>query len=216
MKNIRLQRIRFVVQALFMLGMILSLTPGYNEAGKGLLLTILFVGVFFCGWICPFGTIQDWLNKVAEKLRLPQYQVPTKYQQYLQLSRYFIYVLGTLGISYALINARSSFNHKLFTNTLSLGAGIFLALFLIASLFIKRPFCNYFCAKGAAYGLLGILRIVGIKRDNDKCIHCKLCDKNCPMNIQIESTDFVRHPNCINCMTCVSVCPKKCIKYRLK
>ena len=216
MKQSKIQIIRFLVQAVFMIGMILSLKPNYGMVGKWIFVTILFIGVFFCGWVCPFGAIQDWLNRLGKKLHLPQYQVPVKYQQYLQLARYFIYVLGTLGISYAVINARSAFNHKLFTNTLTLGAGIFLALFLIASLFIKRPFCNYFCAKGAGYGILSILRIFGIKRDNDKCIHCKLCDKNCPMNIQIESTDFVRHPNCINCMTCVSVCPKKCIKYKLK
>lgn len=216
MKQSKIQIIRFLIQALFMTGMILSLKPSYGMVGKWIFITILFVGVFFCGWVCPFGAIQDWLNKLGKKLRLPQYQVPVKYQQYLQLIRYFIYVLGTLGISYAVVNARSSFNHKLFTNTLTLGAGIFLVLFLIASLFIKRPFCNYFCAKGAGYGILSILRILGIKRDNDKCVHCKLCDRNCPMNIQIESTDFVRHPNCINCLTCVSVCPKKCIKYRLK
>ena len=140
MKQSKIQIIRFLVQALFMIGMILSLKPSYGMVGKWIFVTILFVGVFFCGWVCPFGSIQDWLNRLGKKLHLPQYQVPVKYQQYLQLARYFIYVLGTLGISYAVINARSAFNHKLFTNTLTLGAGIFLALFLIASLFIKRPF----------------------------------------------------------------------------
>lgn len=216
MKKSKIQIIRFIVQAIFMMSMILALTPNYGMVGKWFFITILLVGVFFCGWVCPFGAIQDWLNKLAQKMHFPQYQVPVKFQKYLQISRYLVYALGVMGISYGIINARSSFNHKLFTNSLTLGAGIFLVIFLLASLFVKRPFCNYFCAKGASYGLLSVLRIFGIKRDNDKCIHCKLCDKNCPMNIQIESTDFVRHPNCINCLTCVSVCPKKCIKYKLK
>ena len=124
MKQSKIQIIRFLVQALFMIGMILSLKPSYGMVGKWIFVTILFVGVFFCGWVCPFGAIQDWLNRLGKKLHFPQYQVPVKYQQYLQLARYFIYVLGTLGISYAVINARSAFNHKLFTNTLTLGAGI--------------------------------------------------------------------------------------------
>lgn len=199
-----------------MFTMIFSLSPGYNDVGKWLFITILLVGVFFCGWVCPFGTIQDWLFRIARTLHLPQYRVPVKFQRYLQLSRYVFYALSIMGISFAIINARSIFNHKLFTGTLTVTAGIVLAVFLIASLFINRPFCNYFCLKGASYGLLSVLRPLGIKREEENCIHCHLCDKNCPMNIPIESSDFIRHPNCINCMTCVSNCPKKCIKFRLK
>lgn len=216
MKKNKIQILRFLVQLVFMIGMILAFTPNYNMVGKKIFLTILIVGVFFCGWVCPFGAIQDWLSVVGRKLKLPQYQVPEKIQNYLQLLRYVLYALGVVGISYAVINARASFNHKLFTNTLTLWAGVFLGIFLVLSLFIKRPFCNYFCTKGASYGLLSVLRIFGISRDNDTCIHCHLCDKNCPMNIKIEKETFIRHPNCINCLTCVGVCPKKCIKYKLK
>lgn len=87
--------------------------------------------------------------------------------------------------------------------------------FLVASLFIDRPFCNYFCGKGASLGVWSVLRPFGIARDENKCVHCHLCDKVCPMNIPVENTNFVRHPNCINCMQCVSKCPKDCIKFNL-
>jgi polyferredoxin len=69
--------------------------------------------------------------------------------------------------------------------------------------------------KGAADGLMSIVRPISIKRNNKTCIHCRLCDKVCPMNVQVENTAFVRHPNCINCMKCLSVCPKNCIKFGL-
>lgn len=210
-----IQVMRFCVQLIFMSGLVLSFMPRYNPVGKYLFFTILLCGVFFCGWVCPFGALQDWLSKLALMLKLPRYRVPLRWQKYLQLSRYIWYVLGTAGISYAILNARSAFNHGLFGGTLTMAAGLVLGAFVVTSLFIDRPFCNYFCTKGAYYGLLSVLRPFGIARDETSCIHCHLCDKKCPMNIRVENTSFVRHPNCINCMTCVSVCPKKCLAYQL-
>ena len=210
-----IQTLRFIVQAIFMSGLVLAFMPQYNPVGKYLFLTILLVGVFFCGWVCPFGALQDWLAKLARFLKLPRYQVPDKYQKYLQLSRYVLYALGVVGIVFAFLNARKVFNHDFFSGKLTLTAGIILGIFVLASPFIDRPFCNYFCTKGAHYGLFSVLRIFGITRDESKCIHCHLCDKKCPMNIKIERNQFIRHPNCINCLTCVSVCPKKCIAYKL-
>ena len=212
-KNI--QDLRFIVQLIFMLGLFISFMPYYNPFGKYLFLPILIAGVFFCGWVCPFGALQDWTSKIARFFKLPRYQVPDRFQKYLQLSRYVFYALGILGISFAILNARHAFNKSLFSGHLTIVAGIILLIFILLSLFIDRPLCNYFCQKGACYGLLSVLRIFGISRDNFQCVHCKLCDKRCPMNIKIESNEFVRHPNCINCMTCVSVCPKKCINYKL-
>lgn len=210
-----IQILRVIIQAIFMSGLILAFMPQYNPIGKYLFLTILLLGVFFCGWVCPFGSLQDWTAKLARFLKLPRYQVPDKFQKYLQLARYAFYAFGTLGIAFAFLNARKIFNHDLFAGKLTLTAGIILGLFILASLFIDRPFCNYFCTKGAYYGLFSVLRIFGIARDENKCIHCHLCDKKCPMNIKIEKNKFIRHPNCINCLTCVSVCPKKCISYKL-
>ncbi len=198
-----IQIARTSVQVFFMAGLFLIFLPKYGMIGKVLFWTILIVGVFFCGWVCPFGAIQDWLAKIARFIKIPRYQVPKPIQQYLVLSRYAFYVLGVAGIVFTSLNARSAFNHQLFKNSLEMASGIVLVIFLVTALFVDRPFCNYFCMKGAGYGILGVLRIIGIKRDNSKCIHCKFCDRNCPMNIEIESTDFVRHPNCINCMTCI-------------
>ncbi len=210
-----IQIIRFIIQALFMLGLVFSFMPKYGIVGKYLFFTILLFGVFFCGWVCPFGSLQDWMARLGRLLKLPHIRIPDRFQKYMQLSRYAFYVLGTAGISFALLNARGAFNHNLFAGKLTLIAGIVLGIFVVAALFIDRPFCNYFCTKGAYYGLFGVLRPFGIQRDDTKCIHCHLCDKKCPMNIKVENTSFVRHPNCINCTTCISVCPMKCIRYQL-
>lgn len=210
-----IQIVRSLVQAFFMATLVITFLPRYSLVGKWIFYTILLCGVFFCGWICPFGAIQDWISKIAKRLKIPRYQVPKAIQQYLVVSRYGFYVLGTAGIVLNVINARKIFNHQLFENAMTITSGIVLAIFLIASVFIDRPFCNYFCTKGAFYGLVGVLRIFGIRRDASKCIHCKACDRNCPMNIEVEKTEFVRHPNCINCMTCLSSCPRQCITYHV-
>ena len=211
-----IQPLRFLVQACFMAGLIIPWLPHSEPVAKGLFWTVLVVGVFFCGWVCPFGAVQDWLAWIARKIHLPRFQIPWKYQRFLQLSRYIWAGLITFaGVHYAFLSARFYFNDNLFHNMLTWTSGLTLATFLIIGLFVDRPFCNYFCMKGAMDGLMSIIRPISIKRDNKLCIHCHLCDRICPMNVRVEHTNFVRHPNCINCMKCVGVCPKKCLSLRL-
>ena len=211
-----IQPLRFLIQACFMAGLIIPWLPHSEPVAKGLFWTVLVVGVFFCGWVCPFGAAQDWLAWVARKIHLPRLQIPWKYQRFLQLSRYIWAGLITFaGVHYAFLSTRFYFNDNLFHNMLTWTSGITLATFLIIGLFVDRPFCNYFCMKGAMDGLMSIIRPISIKRDSKTCIHCHLCDKICPMNVRVEHTNFVRHPNCINCMKCVGVCPKQCLALRL-
>ena len=210
-----IQPLRLIIQACFMAGLFLPLIHPETMAGY-LFWTVLAVGVFFCGWVCPFGAIQDWLDWIARKLHLPRFQIPWKYQRFLQLSRYIWAGLITfMGVHYAFLSARFYFQDNLIHNNLSWISGTTLAVFLIASLFLDRPFCNYFCMKGAVDGLMSVIRPVSIRRDPKACIHCHLCNKVCPMNVPVENTNFVRHPNCINCMKCVCACPKNCLKFKL-
>ena len=211
-----IQPLRFMVQACFIASLIVPWLPHSETIADWLFWTVLAVGVFFCGWVCPFGAAQDWFAWIARKLHLPRIQILWKYQRFLQLSRYiWASLIFFVGVHYAFLSARFYFNDNLFHNMLNWTSGITLAVFLIISLFVDRPFCNYFCMKGAMDGLMSIIRPISIKRDNKVCIHCHLCDKVCPMNVKVERTNFVRHPNCINCMKCVSSCPKDCIRFRL-
>lgn len=210
-----IQPLRFVIQACFMASLILPLLPHSETIAGWLFWTAPVVGVFFCGWICPFGTAQDWLFYIARKLKLPYWQIPYKFQKYLQFSRYiWAGLIFFAGIHYAFLSARFYFNDNLFQNMLTWTSSITLAVFMFSSLFTQRPFCNYFCMKGAIDGLMSIVRPFSLKRDESRCIHCRLCTKNCPMNVQVEQTKFLRHPNCINCLKCVSICPKKCLAYK--
>ena len=210
-----MQILRLFVQISIML---LVVFFGFKNGrlGNYLVPFILFFGVFYCGWICPFGSIQDIIGKIATKLKIKRFKCSQKIQKHLVYLRYFLYTLVVVKLISMSWNPRGRFGDIL--NGIELNELLYtiVVVFLIASIFIDRPWCNYFCEKGAFYGLLSTFRIFGVKRDNNTCIHCHKCDKVCPMNILVESTDFVNHLNCIGCLECISNCPKKCLKYAKK
>ena len=85
----RIQIARIIVQAAFLIAVILGLST--RELSTWMLPIALLFGVFFCGWVCPLGTAQDWMWKLGRLLRLPQFKVSQNVQRYLQLSRYIFY-----------------------------------------------------------------------------------------------------------------------------
>lgn len=210
-----MQSLRFIVQ-IFIIFCVIFFDLKTGKIGNYLIPFILFFGVFYCGWICPFGSIQDIISKIANKLKIKRYKCPEKIQKYLVYLRYFLYTLVVVKLISMSWNPRGRFGDLLRGVELSYLLYAILIIFLLISIFIDRPWCNYFCEKGAFFGFLSNLRIFGIKRDNKTCIHCHKCDRACPMNIKVESTDFVNHPNCIGCFECISTCPKKCLKYSNK
>lgn len=210
-----IQPLRLLVQACFMAGLFLPIFPFADNIGQKIWITILFVGVFFCGWICPFGALQDWFGWIAKKLHFPRYKLPQKLQQYVQLLRYILYGLSVINIVLFFLNSRFFFEHSVVAGAWEWVSGSVMVLFLLATLFTDRPFCNYFCVKGASLGVWSVLRPIGITREEKSCVHCSKCDQICPMNIEVSSVAFVRHPNCINCMQCLTACPKGCIKFKL-
>ncbi|MBR3927043.1 MAG: 4Fe-4S binding protein, partial [Akkermansia sp.] len=135
-------------------------------------------------------------------------------QRYLQLSRYILYFMLTLGVAFTVLQGTKNLSALMKGKEIALASLIVLIIFVLAGLFFNRPFCNYICTGGARRGLWSVIRIIGIRRDTSRCINCKLCSKSCPMNIDVANTDFVRHPNCIGCMSCLSACPRKCISFK--
>lgn len=209
-----IQLLRHLVQMFILLGVFLGFINA-GQIGFYLLLSVLFFGVFYCGWVCPFGTCQEFIGWIGNKLRIKKYTLPSRFQQIAVYMRYILYVLGTLNWIAFTHNPRGAFGRLLSSGVITQIALGVLIVFCLLSLFTTRPFCNYFCEKGAQLGLISSFRLFGIHRNQPACIHCHKCTQTCPMNIEVEKTGFVRHPNCIGCLKCQSVCPVKCIHYGL-
>lgn len=172
--------------------------------------TIVLAGMFFCGWMCPFGSAQEWLRLAGRKLTCVSIDIPNPLHRYLSLSRY---ILLALFISMAWNIFTSPTNSRVAFLSLFLGraaawpALIIMGIMLILSLFIDRPYCKYVCGRGAQYGLWGLLRPFTVKRDAEKCIGCGKCDKLCPMGIEVSTAGNLRTASCVNCFRCMSDCP---------
>ncbi len=179
----------------------------------GLLLLLVMTGASFCGWICPFGTVQELISKLGKALKIKKIKVPKYIDTPLLYLKYavLLFVLfrtaktGLLMFSnmdpyYALLN--------LWSDELSKLALIILGIVLLSSFFIERPWCRYACPLGAFQGLFNWLSIIKIKRKSDTCISCTLCNRNCPMGIDVMNNDAVNSPLCNRCLNCVDSCPK--------
>jgi len=180
-----------------------------------LALSVLF-GPVICGWVCPLGSVQEWLGSLGRKIFKKRYNgfVPAKLDKALRYLRYIVLawvsymtiVSGTLIFQdydpyYALFN--------FWTGEVALAGAAILVATLLLSLFVERPFCKYACPYGAFQGIFNLFRVFGIKRKASSCIDCKACDRACPMNIEVSTSLTVRDHQCISCLKCTSeaACP---------
>lgn len=175
-----------------------------------LVMSIAF-GAVFCGWVCPFGTLQEWIGKFGRKLLRKKYNnvVPQKLDRVLRYFRYavmawIIYITAVTGKLvfedidpyYALFN--------FWSDEVAVQALVLLGFIAAASLIIERPWCKYACPLGALIGLTNIFRIFKIRRNESTCISCGKCDGACPMGIKVSESKTIRNHQCIGCLECTS------------
>jgi ferredoxin len=174
------------------------------------------VGRMCCGYICPFGFIQDILFKIkTHKIRIPKFLRHFKYVALLLLvfilpmalgENWFskLCPMGTLigGIPWVSINP----------DIRGMIRGIFwvkvaiLLIYLLLSTISKRPFCQTSCPLGAIYSLFNKASFFRLTWDGKTCTHCNKCEEICPMDIKIyENANPVDCIRCLDCIRCPSV-----------
>lgn len=190
-----------------------------------------FFGRFVCGWLCPFGLVQDLLHKFPffKKIRkLPGDKILKKLK-YLILVVLVValpvgisnvagmgdpwfckYVCpsGTLlgGIPLVLKNpGLQQVIGKLFFWKMSILLGI-----ILLSLKVYRPFCRYLCPLGAVYSFFNPISIYRLNVDEEKCIDCGKCQRTCEMDIPVY--DSPNDLECIRCGECIKACPVDAIE----
>jgi polyferredoxin len=178
-------------------------------------LTLLF-GPVFCGWICPFGTVEEFIGKIGKKIFKKKYNnfIPLKFDR---LLRYLRYVILTLVVVNTAISGKLLFSDfdpyfalfNIWSSEVTRLSLLILGLVLIGSLFVERPWCKYLCPLGALLGIFNLFRIVKLKRNENTCINCKVCDRACPMNIDISTSKTITDHQCISCLLCTDeiACP---------
>lgn len=184
------------------------------------------IGRFVCGWLCPFGLIQDLLHKIPfpkkiktfrgdKLLRKLKYVILLVFVILLPLflvdvigqgSPYFcklICPVGTLegGIPLVLLNEalRGTIGWLYAWKNLLLFVTIFL------SIIIYRPFCKYICPLGAIYSVFNPISVFRYRVDQEKCTNCGACARVCKM--QVDPVQNANHLECIRCGQCKKICP---------
>ena len=178
----------------------------------------IILGRFFCGWLCTFGAINDFIYIISKKVFKTKFKVNEKVDSILKYLKYIILlfiiaIIWTSGSttfdSYSPWDAFAqvdSISNSIFTYT---GGFIMLGIIAVGAVFIERFFCRYLCPLGAVFTILSKARIFKISKLSDKCGPCRICTNNCSMGIKLYQMDKVSSGECINCFKCLDVCPRK-------
>ncbi|NPV59486.1 MAG: 4Fe-4S binding protein [Actinobacteria bacterium] len=174
------------------------------------------VGRMPCGWICPFGFLQELLYKIpTPKLRLPSWARWGRYAFLAGLVALVPFLTATSWFS-RLCPAgalEGGIPLKLVPPTTPLPPSgwffwmkmVILAVFLIWFVFSRRPFCRTVCPLGAILGICNRFSLYRMAVDDSSCTSCGLCREVCPVDIDVR--DDPNSPDCVRCLQCKKACP---------
>ncbi|MBQ4423645.1 MAG: 4Fe-4S binding protein [Clostridia bacterium] len=206
--------------------------PAFPFYALGFLILFgLAAGRWICGWLCPFGWVQDLVYRIPffKKIRTFRYDRVLRYLKYA--------VLGVLAVGLPLFSALKGVLVPWFckllcpSGTLFAGVpavlagggalrvgflfwwkiGVLLAL-LVLALLISRPFCRYLCPLGAIYGLFNRIALTRLDFSPASCVSCGRCEAVCAMGID-PKTQF-DSAECIRCGRCSRACPTGSLSLR--
>lgn len=184
----------------------------------------IIIGRFFCGWMCAYGAFGDFIYKISRKVFKIKFEVNEnidkvfKYLKYILLA-FLIFAICTFNITaFSIFNPWDVFgivdsvgkvpDFSYAAVNLTVGFILFI-LIAIASMFIERFFCRYLCPLGAVFAIISKLKIAKIQKLRTKCGDCRICTNNCAMEIPLYKYDVIKSGECINCMQCITACPRK-------
>jgi NosR/NirI family transcriptional regulator, nitrous oxide reductase regulator len=163
---------------------------------------------FFCGWLCPFGALQELVNVVARFFRVRQIEIKEKLHKILLNLKYFILLMIFISMFYDLDLALIMTEIEPFKTAITLKFDrsfnylCYALILLFISIFVNRFYCRYLCPLGAFLVLGGKFRILNILKRRKECGNpCHLCEKSCPTQA-IQSSGKIDMNECFYCFDC--------------
>ena len=196
--------------------------PAMHPAAMFLLVTFVAISFLFrkafCGWLCPVGTLSEYLWRIGHKLFrrnyfLPKWlDIPLRGLKYVLLG-FFVWAISTMSAHaiesfmrspYGMIADVKMLNFFRFLGETGM---LVLAVFVLASILVQNFWCRYLCPYGALLGLTSLFSPLRIRRNPETCIDCAKCAKACPSSLPVDKLVTIKSAECTGCMECVAVCP---------
>jgi polyferredoxin len=162
----------------------------------------------FCGWLCPFGALQELLNEISRRIGLKQIEIPFGLHERLWMIKY-VNFLAILALSlHSIMTAFAAAEIEPFKTAITLKFVrdwpfvIYAVTLLIVGLFIERFFCRYFCPLGAALAIPARMRMFEwLKRYRECGAECQVCARTCTVQA-IHPLGQINPNECIYCLQC--------------
>jgi len=185
------------------------------------LVTAVFLKRGFCSWVCPFGLLTEYLNRLHRMLFRKNVTVPPWLDYPLRSLKYLLLAFFLWAIVLKMNAAAldyfiySPYNMVadikmlyFFTNITPFAFWVLMAL-VVLSILVRNFWCRYLCPYGALLGILSFLSILKVHRNTETCTNCQKCTRTCPVDIKVHKTTRVISDECHACLKCVAVCPEK-------
>ena len=192
--------------------LICSLGVSNFYALAGLVVSVLVLRRAFCAYLCPIGTLSEWLGRLGRRLGLGSRQVPRAWDRVLSALKYGVLAAilyatwraGELAFRgwdpcYALLSRHGA--------DIALWAYVVSGAILLGSLIVTLPFCRWLCPLAAVMNPLSRFGLARVKREAEGCAGCGACSAACPMAIPVGELRDVTAARCTSCLECVAACP---------
>jgi polyferredoxin len=196
--------------------------PAIHPAAMFLLITFLAMSFLlrkaFCSWLCPIGTISEYLGLLGQKLFRRNFRmwrwldIPLRGLKYFLLG-FFVWAISSLSADaiagfmqsdYGVVAGVKMLNFFRFIGETGL---IVLGILALASILLQNFWCRYLCPYGALLGFASLLSPLRIRREPEPCIDCAKCAKVCPSNLPVDKLITIKSAECTGCLECVAICP---------
>lgn len=183
----------------------------------GLIPLTYFFGKIWCGWLCHFGGLQEFLFGFS-RFDILKTESSQKILKVIQICSFFLLVCQLIITKKMIFCEFDPFKvaFNLFSES---KIGYFLlGLLLLSSVFVYRPFCRMFCPIGLILGFVSLIPFAKRVRKKEYCISCYACNKRCKQKALIykDKKSILNVENCISCGECFGICKKDSLKFSRK